>query len=192
MEDFVFNFKLGWHHIISVDAFDHLFFIMALTSVYLLKDIKQVLFLVTAFTIGHAISLSLSILNLVKINSSLVEFLIPLSIIITAEIQFVKSLHHKAPFRFKYVFALLFGLLHGLGFANTIRMIMAESQHIAVPLLSFNIGLEIGQICFVFILLLLAHFFIQIIGLPQKWWIRILNTIALGAGIYWAIIRFPF
>lgn len=192
MEDFVFYFKLGWQHIISIDAFDHLFFIMALTSVYLLKDIKQVLFLVTAFTIGHAISLSLSILNLVKINSSLVEFLIPLSIIITAEIQFVKSLHPKAPFRFKYVFALLFGLLHGLGFANTIRMIMAESQHIAVPLLSFNIGLEMGQICFVFILLLVAHFFIKIIGLPQKWWIRILNTIALGAGIYWAIIRFPF
>jgi hypothetical protein len=192
MEDFVFYFKLGWQHIISIDAFDHLFFIMALTSIYLLKDIKQVLFLVTAFTTGHAISLSLSILNLVKINSSLVEFLIPLSIIITAEIQFVKSINPKAPFRFKYFFALLFGLLHGLGFANTIRMIMAESQHIAFPLLSFNIGLEIGQICFVFILLLVAHFFIKIIGLPQKWWIRILNTIALGAGIYWAIIRFPF
>ena len=192
MEDFVFYFKLGWQHIISIDAFDHLFFIMALTSIYLLKDIKQVLVLVTAFTIGHAISLSLSILNLVKINSSLVEFLIPLSIIITAEIQFVKSINSKAPFRFKYVFTLLFGLLHGLGFANTIRMIMAESQHIAVPLLSFNIGLEIGQICFVLLLLLVAHFFIKIIGLPQKWWIRILNTIALGAGIYWAIIRFPF
>lgn len=192
MEDFVFYFKLGWQHIISFDAFDHLFFIMALTSIFLLKDIKQVLFLVTAFTIGHAVSLSLSILNLVRINSSIVEFLIPISIIITAEIQFVKSIHPKAPFRFKYVFALLFGLLHGLGFANTIRMIMAESQQIALPLFSFNIGLEIGQICFVFILLLLAHFFIQIIGLPQKWWIRILNTIALGAGIYWTIIRFPF
>ena len=192
MEDFVFYFKLGWEHIISFDAFDHLFFIMALTSIYLLKDIKQVLFLVTAFTIGHAISLSLSILNLVSVNSSIVEFLIPISIIITAEIQFIKSIHPKAPFQFKYIFALLFGLLHGLGFANTIRMIMAESQQIALPLFSFNIGLEIGQICFVFILLLLAHFFIQIIGLPQKWWIRILNTIALGAGIYWAIIRFPF
>ena len=192
MEDFVFYFQLGWQHIISFDAFDHLFFIMALTSIYLLKDIKQVLFLVTAFTIGHAISLSLSILNLVRMNSSIVEFLIPISIIITAEIQFVKSINPKAPFRFKYVFALLFGLLHGLGFANTIRMIMAESQQIALPLFSFNIGLEIGQICFVFFLLLLAHFFIQILGLPQKWWIRILNTIALGAGIYWAIIRFPF
>ena len=192
MEDFVFYFKLGWEHIISFDAFDHLYFIMALTSIYLLKDIKQVLFLVTAFTIGHAISLSLSILNLVSVNSSIVEFLIPISIIITAEIQFIKSIHPKAPFQFKYIFALLFGLLHGLGFANTIRMIMAESQQIALPLFSFNIGLEIGQICFVFILLLLAHFFIQIIGLPQKWWIRILNTIALGAGIYWAIIRFPF
>ena len=192
MEDFVFYFKLGWQHIISINAFDHLFFIMALTSIYLLKDIKQVLFLVTAFTIGHAISLSLSILNLVKINSSIVEFLIPISIIITAEIQFVKSINPKAPFRFTYFFALLFGVLHGLGFANTIRMIMAESQQITIPLLSFNIGLEIGQICFVFLLLLLAHFFIKFIGLPQKWWIRILNTIALGAGIYWAIIRFPF
>jgi hypothetical protein len=192
MEDFVFYFKLGWHHIISVDAFDHLFFIMALTSIYLLKDVKQVLFLVSAFTIGHAISLSLSVLNLVKINSALVEFLIPISIIVTAEIQFVKSLHHKAPFRFKYVFALLFGLLHGLGFANTIRFIMAESQQIALPLLSFNIGLEIGQFLIVLLLLLFAHIFVTILGMSQKWWIRLLNTIALGAGIYWAIIRFPF
>jgi hypothetical protein len=192
MEDFVFYFKLGWQHIISFDAFDHLFFIMALTSIYLLKDIKQVLLLITAFTIGHATSLSLSVLNVVKINSALVEFLIPISIIFTAEIQFVKSLHPKVPFRFKYVFALLFGLLHGLGFANTIRFLMAESQHIALPLFSFNLGLEVGQILIVLLLLLMAKLFIDIIRLPQKWWIRILNTIALGAGIYWVIIRFPF
>ena len=191
MEDFVFYFKLGWQHIISIDAFDHLFFIMALTSIYLLKDIKQVLLLITAFTVGHAISLSLSVLNLVKINSDWVEFLIPVSIIFTAEIQFVKSLHPKAPFQFKYVFALLFGLLHGLGFANTIRFILAESQQITLPLLSFNIGLELGQILIVLLMLLLAKLFVEIIGLPQKWWIRILNTIALAAGIYWTIIRFP-
>jgi len=191
MEDFVFYFKLGWQHIISFDAFDHLFFIMALTSIYLLKDIKQVLLLITAFTIGHAISLSLSVLNVVKINSALVEFLIPISIIITAEIQFVKSIHPKAPFRFKYVFALLFGLLHGLGFANTIRFILAESQQITLPLLSFNIGLEVGQILIVLLILLLAKLCIEVIGMPQKWWIRILNTIALAAGIYWCIIRFP-
>jgi hypothetical protein len=192
MEDFVFYFKLGWHHIISVDAFDHLFFIMALTSIYLLKDIKQVLLLVTAFTIGHAISLSLSALNLVKINSDFVELLIAVSIIFTAEIQFVKSLHPKAPFRFKYVFALLFGLLHGLGFANTIRFILAESQQITLPLLSFNIGLEVGQILVVLLMLLMAKLFVEIIGLPQKWWIRIINTIALAAGIYLCITRFPF
>jgi hypothetical protein len=191
MEDFVFYFKLGWQHIISVDAFDHLFFIMALTSIYLLKDIKQVLLLITAFTIGHATSLSLSVLNVVKINSALVEFLIPISIIITAEIQFVKSIHPKAPFRFKYVFALLFGLLHGLGFANTIRFIIAESQQIALPLFSFNLGLEVGQVLIVLLILLMAKLCIEIIGMPQKWWIRILNTIALAAGIYWCIIRFP-
>ena len=192
MEDFVFYFKLGWQHIISFDAFDHLFFIMALTSIYLLKDIKQVLLLVTAFTIGHMVSLSLSVLNLVKIDSALVEFLIPISIIITAEIQFAKSIYPKAPFRFKYVFAFLFGLLHGLGFANMIRMIMAESQQIALPLLSFNIGLEIGQILIALILLLFAQIFVTILGMTQKWWVRILNTIALAAGIYWCIIRFPF
>jgi hypothetical protein len=191
MEDFVFYFKLGWQHIISFDAFDHLFFIMALTSIYLLKDIKQVLLLITAFTIGHATSLSLSVLNVVKINSALVEFLIPISIIITAEIQFVKSIHPKAPFRFKYVFALLFGLLHGLGFANTIRFIIAESQQIALPLFSFNLGLEVGQVLIVLLILLMAKLCIEVIGMPQKWWIRILNALALAAGIYWCIIRFP-
>jgi hypothetical protein len=164
---------------------------MALTSIYLLKDIKQVLLLITAFTIGHATSLSLSVLNVVKINSALVEFLIPISIIITAEIQFVKSIHPKAPFRFKYVFALLFGLLHGLGFANTIRFIIAESQQIALPLFSFNLGLEVGQVLIVLLILFMAKICIEVIGMPQKWWIRILNALALAAGIYWCIIRFP-
>jgi hypothetical protein len=87
--------------------------------------------------------------------------------------------------------ALLFGLLHGLGFANTIRFIMAESQQIALPLFSFNLGLEVGQVLIVLLILLLAKLCIEVIGMPQKWWIRILNTIALAAGIYWCIIRFP-
>ena len=84
MPDFVFYFGLGWHHIISLDALDHQLFILALASVYTFKNIKQVLILVTAFTIGHSLTLALSVLDIIRFSSKWVEFLIPCTIFITA------------------------------------------------------------------------------------------------------------
>ena len=121
MSDFSFYFRIGWQHIIGRDALDHQLFILALAAIYVIKEWKQVLILVTAFTIGHSITLFLSVFEIIKINSNWVEFLIPCTIIFTAITNlFLKKFTTKT-IRINYFLALFFGLIHGLGFANTIR-----------------------------------------------------------------------
>ena len=156
MQDIGFYFKLGWEHIISKDALDHQLFIAALVAIYLMKDWKQVLILVTAFTIGHSLTLALSVLDVIRFNSKWVEFLIPLTIVITAVSNLFQKKFTAKSIRINYFLALFFGLVHGMGFANSIRFMLASDQSIGWSLLGFNIGLEVGQIVVVTVLLILA------------------------------------
>lgn len=191
MNDFLFYFKLGWEHIISADALDHQLFILALSAIYLLQNWKQVLVLVTAFTIGHSLTLALSVYNLVRISSTWVEFLIPLTIVITALANFTRKDFNSSSLRFNYALALIFGLIHGLGFANTIRFMLASGQRIGVPLFGFNVGLEAGQIVLVGFILLLAYLLVNKAKLPRKWWVWLLSGLALIISANICIERWP-
>ncbi len=191
MNDLAFYFKEGWHHIISLNALDHQLFIIALSAIYLLKDWKQVLVLVTAFTIGHSITLALSIYNIVHANEKWVEFLIPCTIIITAIFNLTKKKFDQQKLQLNYFLALFFGFVHGLGFANTIRFMMAKDQQIGWSLLGFNVGLEIGQILIVVITLLAGYLIVSIAGLNRKWWVFILSIITLLIATKFAIERIP-
>src|ERR1700712_5673473 len=159
MSDFAFYFKMGWEHIISKDALDHQLFILALACVYTLTDIKRVLILVTAFTIGHSLTLALSVLDIIRFSSKWVEFLIPCTIFITAFTNLLQVDKPNTGKRLNYYLALGFGLIHGMGFANTIRIMLAKDQSIGLGLFGFNIGLEAGQICVVAIVLIFALLF---------------------------------
>ncbi len=192
MTDFTFYFGLGWQHIISWDAADHLLFITALSAIYLVKDWRKVLILVTAFTIGHSVTLALSVYDIIRINSTLVEFLIPVTILVTALLNVILKKNDTSPGKYNYFLALFFGLIHGLGFANTIRFMLAKSQGIGLPLAGFNVGLEAGQILVVTILLLCSYLIINKAGLPQKWWIYTLSGIAGCTALYLSIERLPF
>ena len=192
MTDFTFYFGLGWQHIISWDAADHLLFIAALSAIYLVKDWKKVLILVTAFTIGHSVTLALSVYDVIRINSKLVEFLIPVTILVTALINIFLKKNAASPGNYNYFLALFFGLIHGLGFANTIRFMLAKSQGIAIPLTGFNIGLEAGQMLVVSIILLCSYLLVNKAGLQQKWWIFTLSGIAGCTALYLSIDRLPF
>ena len=192
MEDFSFYFQWGWSHIISWEAMDHLLFLLALTAIYLFENRKQVIILITAFTIGHSLTLALSIYDTIHFKSSWVEFLIPITIIITAAINFFRKDFDIKQQGFKYLITLIFGLVHGMGFAGTIKMTLAESQQIAIPLLSFNIGIEAGQIVVVFLILLLSQIIVHQLGFARKWWVWLLSGISLLGGIYFAITRLPF
>jgi hypothetical protein len=184
MNDFTLYFKTGWHHIIGWDALDHILFIVALTSIYLAENWKQVLVLVTAFTIGHSITLALSVYNIVQVNERLVEFLIPCTISATCVYNLLVKDFNRKSLRLNYIFALLFGLIHGLGFANTIRFMLAGNQQIGLPLLSFNLGLEVGQILIVCCLLLLSYIFVTHLKFGRPWWVRGLSGIALVWSFY--------
>ena len=191
MNDLAFYFKEGWHHIISLNALDHQLFIVALSAIYILKDWKKVLILVTAFTVGHSITLALSIYDVIRANENWIEFLIPITIIITATFNFFVKEFNTKNLQLNYFFALFFGFIHGLGFANSIRFMLAGNQTIGFGLLGFNLGLEAGQILCVTIILLSAHLVINIAGLKRTWWIYTLSTITILWAVKFAVERIP-
>jgi HupE / UreJ protein len=191
MNDFTFYFDLGWQHIISWDALDHILFIIALAAIYLIQNWKQVLVLVTAFTIGHSLTLALSVYDLVRVNSNWVEFLIPVTIIVTAIFNLLQKNYNPVSLRLNYFLALFFGLIHGLGFANSIRFMLAKDQSIAIPLFGFNIGLEIGQIVVVSLILTAAFLLVNKAGIQRKWWVWSLSGVALISASYLAFMRWP-
>jgi hypothetical protein len=184
-------FKEGWQHIISKDALDHQLFILALAALYTLREWKQVLILVTAFTIGHSITLALSTLEIITLPTNWVEFLIPCTIVITAITNlFQKSFTPKA-IRFNYFLALFFGLVHGLGFANTLRFIKAPDEKLGWILLQFNLGLEAGQILVVLIILIVAQLFINYLKVPRREWILFISGTVFGLSLLMVLERLP-
>ena len=191
MEDFNFYLGLGWEHIMSWDALDHLLFIAVLTAIYLFKDWKQLLILVTAFTIGHSLTLALSVLDIIRANSDWVEFLIPCTIFLTAIYNLFHTKFTVRSVRINYLLALFFGLIHGLGFANIIRFSLAEGQSLFTGLLGFNIGLELGQIVVVFILLLVSHLVINIFKASRRDWVIFLSAAVFSLAFKMALERIP-
>ena len=191
MNDFSFYFGLGWEHIMSWDALDHLLFIASLAALYLLKDWKQVLILVTAFTIGHSLTLVLSVLDVVRFPSNWVEFLIPCTIIFTSVSNLYQRQVTKRSVRINYALALLFGLIHGMGFANTIRFMMAGDQELGSSLLGFNLGLELGQVIVVFLILLVAHFVVTIWKVNRREWTIFLSAGTMALALKMALERIP-
>ena len=191
MSDFALYFDTGWHHIISWGAADHILFIIALVAIYLAPNWKQVLVLVTAFTIGHSLTLALSVYDIIRFNQNWVELLIPCTIIATALFNFFVKTYRPVSLRINYFFALFFGLIHGMGFASTIRFMLTKGQNIAVPLLSFNLGLEAGQIMVVVLLLLISYFVVNKAGLNRKWWVWSLSAITLFAALIMVKNRWP-
>ena len=192
MNDVELFFSLGWHHIISAGALDHILFITALSAIYIFKDWKKVLILVTAFTVGHSLTLALSVYDVIRINNKLVEILIPCTIVITAVFNLFHKSFNQKKLQLNYFFALFFGLIHGMGFANSIRFMLPKDESIALPLLSFNIGLEAGQIVIVLLILLLSYLFITILHTPGKVWVYLLPAVALIASLQMIVERLLF
>ena len=191
MRDFGFYFRLGWEHIISANALDHQLFIAALAAIYLLQDWRQVLILVTAFTIGHSLTLALSVLDIVRFPSNWVEFLIPVTIVITAFSNLFQKKFTARSVSINYFLALFFGLIHGMGFANTLRFMLAKDQNLGWGLLGFNLGLEVGQIVVVMIILAIAHGMVNLIRVKRKEWVIFLSALVLGLAFKIAVERIP-
>ncbi|MPL54547.1 hypothetical protein SDC9_00012 [bioreactor metagenome] len=191
MQDFLFYLQLGWEHIISKDALDHQLFILALIAIFSFRDWKKVLILVTAFTIGHSLTLVLSTLDVFRFPSDWVEFLIPCTIVFTALDNIIFSKNEKKLIQLNYYLALLFGLIHGMGFANSVRMMLASEQDITLPLFGFNVGLELGQIVVVAIALFIHYIFSEVLKLSNKIWIYIISVPIFIFALKMALERIP-
>lgn len=181
MSLFEMYLKLGFQHIININGYDHIVFVLALCAGYGIKELKKVLILVTAFTIGHSLTLALSTLKIISIPSDIIEFLIPATILVTA-------LSNVLPFksrnnRFIYIVTLFFGLIHGLGFSNYLKELLGREANIITPLLAFNIGLELGQIVILIAYFLLLFLTVNLFKVRDNFWRIFISGIAVGIAL---------
>jgi hypothetical protein len=185
-------FEIGWQHIIDIKAFDHLLFIAVLAAGYSLAAWRQILVLVTAFTIGHCITLALSTLHLISLPVKWIEFLVPFTIAITAlaNVFYPPSPAQKMPVN--YWLALFFGLIHGMAFANGLLSLLGRNAAVFLPLLGFNLGVEAGQLVVVCSLLILAFLFQLLPNLKKQYWVWFVSGTAFVAAIFMTVERIPF
>lgn len=186
MSEFSLYFGLGKDHILDyVNGYDHILFVLALCAVYLIRDWEKILILVTAFTIGHSITLALATRNVVSVNAPLIEFLIPLTIFITCVSNLFKKevLTNEKGFQVNYLFAVFFGLIHGLGFSNYLRAILGKDQSILSQLLAFNLGLEFGQIIVVVIFLIFSFLLVDFLKVNRRDWKMVLSSAIAGIAL---------
>lgn len=190
MSDFSIYFQLGWQHILDLTGYDHILFVLVLCCSYTLKDWKRLLWLVTAFTVGHSITLALAAFKIVKVDTGWVEFLIPVTILLTALYNLPKRRKQRSPY-ILYAMTLLFGLIHGLGFSNYLQSLLGQEANIVMPLLSFNIGLEFGQLIIVFFVILLSELMLKIFSVSNRDWSFFLSSAVIGISFIMALERIP-
>lgn len=199
--------RLGFEHITDVGGYDHLLFVAALTASDLGR-FRRLFWLVTAFTVGHSITLALATLDLVRVSPALVEILIPLTILLTSAVNAFTWWRRPGPeadvphaaardtrddiepeTRARYLIAVGFGLIHGLGFSTFLRAALGGQQSILLPLLSFNVGLEVGQLTIVALLSLAAYLLIRVLGVSRRAWVLGVSAITGGTALVLLIQR---
>jgi hypothetical protein len=207
LSEFLVYLRLGFEHITDVGGYDHLLFVATLTASDLGR-FRRLFWLVTAFTVGHSITLALATLDLVRVGAALVELLIPLTILLTSAVNtlawwrtpesetnealagaFDREERIEPETRIRYLIAIGFGLIHGLGFSTFLRAALGGEQHILLPLLSFNTGLEVGQLAIVVLLSLAAFLLIRGLGLTRRFWVLGVSAITGGLALVLLIHR---
>ena len=178
MGQFELYFRLGTGHILDLAGFDHILFVVVLCSLYTISDWKKVVLLVSAFTIGHSLTLVLATFELILVNSSLIEFLIPLTIAITAGSNILNPRIRKGV-QLNHLFAIFFGLIHGLGFSNYLKALIGKEASVFIPLLAFNIGLEAGQLLIVLAFLLASCIPLYMLKIGKRGWTLLVSAIIL-------------
>ena len=193
MSTFHLYLSLGIDHISDMEGYDHILFLTALCAVYNLKQWNRVLILVTAFTIGHTLTLALATLDILRVSTGLIEFLIPVTIFATGFSNVTQKSNQvgTSSHRLKYAMALFFGLIHGLGFSNYLRSLLGGEQELVLPLFAFNLGLEIGQILIVGLVLVISVLLVQAGGVKRRDWNLLLSGAAMGVSLILCIERWP-
>lgn len=190
MSDFSIWFNTGLDHIADLAAYDHILFLVALCGVWSISEWKSILILVTAFTIGHCLTLAAAALDVIFIPTPWIEFLIPLTIISTCIFNFThKSTSQHKSIKLHFAFALFFGLIHGLGFSYLLKSMLGVEDDIVLPLLYFNLGIELGQIIIIACIIILSIFLKKVFGISHDKWQFFLSSAAFGVAFIMALER---
>lgn len=192
MSDFSIFFPMGIEHITDLSGIDHILFIAALCLRYIYTDWKKLLILITAFTIGHSVTLALSTLDIIRFSQPFTELCIAITILITAINNcFVKDFRFNAKYPTIYFFALFFGLIHGLGFSTLLKNMLGTDQTIVWQLLSFNVGLEVGQLIIVSGVLLISYLIVSLLKINRTSYVVFVSGGIAALAIEMALQRIP-
>jgi len=192
MSDFWLYLKLGLHHVLDWQAYDHILFLIVLVAAYNFLNWKRIFVLVSLFTIGHTLSLLLASYNVVSVSSTWIEFLIPITILLAALYNVFSSGKRKHPdtLGLFYIITIFFGLIHGFGFASYFKIINDDAT--ILPLLEFALGIEIAQIIVVFIVLIVSFIFQRIFRFNKRDWVLVVSSIVFGMVIPMLQRNWPF
>ena len=185
MHPFEFYLKLGFEHIANLNGYDHILFLVVLCAVYQISQWRNILILVTAFTIGHSITLFIVSLDFFSIPSRIIKLLIPLTILITSlqNVINIKQIENSSRMGKNYFMALFFGLIHGIDFSNYFKALIMSPDEIVIPLLGFNIGIELGQLLIVLFIVLISFIFLNIIKIKHLKWNLFISGAAFGISL---------
>lgn len=190
MDDLILYFTLGLRHVLDILAYDHVLFIIVLTIIYNFNQWRKVVWLVTFFTIGHSLTLALAAFNLLKIPLEIIEFLIPVTICITGLFNILKiSRESNRKEQSMVFFALIFGLIHGLGFSNYFRGIIGREEDKILPLIEFALGIEAAQIVIVLCILILGMLLQNFFKVSKRDWVLVGSSIVIGVALPMVINR---
>jgi hypothetical protein len=181
LSTFQLYLELGFTHILDLNATDHILFIIVMMCIYKTKNWKSILSIITSFTIGHTITLFLSVFKLIKINSAYIEVAIAVTIFLTC----IENVFRKKSNDKRVLFSGLFGLIHGLGFSNYLNALLGSSKSIFMPLLAFNIGLELGQILLVALMFFVMYLLYKCLNMNQKKFVMISSILIAIQSIFW-------
>lgn len=183
MSEFWIYFEIGMRHVLDIRAYDHVLFLIALTVPYAFKDWKRVLILISIFTIGHTLALILSVFGVVIVKANLIEFLIPITILVTAVFHLFtagKSSKNESISIIGFI-TLFFGIIHGLGFASYFNSILGGStSDKLLPLLEFALGIEAAQIIVVFVVLILSYIVQTFFRFSKRDWTLVMSAFVIG------------
>ena len=185
MHPFEFYLKLGFEHIANLNGYDHILFLVVLCAVYQISQWRNILILVTAFTIGHSITLFIVSLDFFSIPSRIIKLLIPMTILITSlqNVINIKQIENSTRMGKNYFMALFFGLIHGMDFSNYFKALIMSPDEIVIPLLGFNIGIELGQLLIVLFIVLISFIFLNIIKIKHLKWNLFISGAAFGISL---------
>lgn len=185
MSQFWFYFGLGKNYILDINSVQHILFVIAVCAVYLLKDWRKVLILLLFFTVGYSLMLILIAMNIIRIKPELIQYLIPVTIFITAVSNVMKkqSTYYKKNLQSNYFLAMFFGLIHGAGFAHYLKNLLISGKPSVMQLVAYNLGIELAHMIIIFLFLIASYLFVNLISVNRRDWNLVISSGIAGIAI---------